>query len=107
MSVENVKAFYEMVMSDENLRKSLKDLGEKSKDNKDEAIADLIALGKENGFEFEPDHWAELVQAGAGELSESELAEVAGGGIPECKPVFIVICDEMTPFITCTPGMAF
>jgi len=104
MSVENVRAFYEKVMSDEKLRAELKALGEKSKDNQDEAIADLLALAKENGFEFERDHWTEAVQASPGELSEDELQKVAAGGEggPDsgffCKPdkLFFSPCNDQT-----------
>jgi predicted ribosomally synthesized peptide with nif11-like leader len=108
MSVENVKAFYAKAMGDEDLRKSLKDLGEKSKNKKDEAIAGLIALGKDNGFDFGPNHWAEAVAAGPGEMSLEDLDKVAGGGgIVECNPIFIVLCNEVTPLVSCPSGMAF
>ena len=92
MSVENVNAFFEKAMSDEAARAALKSLGEKSKGNQDEAVADLIALGKEHGFEFEHGHLADAVQARPGELSEDELQKVAGGGQSKCNPIYLVVC---------------
>ena len=54
--------------------------GEKAEDR----IASLVAAGEEQGFEFTPDECTEFLNTartlGSGELSEEQLAAVAGGG---------------------------
>ena len=77
--MEKVKKFYEKAMADVNLQDKLK--GFKGLE-KEKAIEAIIALAKENGFEFsKEDHLAfSNVQKGAGELNEADLDAVAGGG---------------------------
>ena len=74
MSVEAVKGFIEKIGRDEALAEKVKDAGVD--------VSEIIALGKENGFEFTAENLKtvheEMNKSGA-ELSDEDLEKVAGG----------------------------
>lgn len=78
MSQANVEKFYELVQNNEQLQEQLKAAGNK------ESFLDLaVQLGQENGYTFTSQDVDALLnqksQEGASELSDAELASVAGG----------------------------
>ena len=73
MSVEQAKAFAEKALKDPAILEKLNSDG-----------ADVVAIAKDNGHEFDEDH----IEAGQAhleslvdEMSDEELDDVAGGGI--------------------------
>ncbi|MCR5288427.1 MAG: Nif11-like leader peptide family RiPP precursor [Treponema sp.] len=71
MAKENVEKFFEKVANDENLKKEL---------SVAQAEA-VVAVAKKAGIDFTTKELVEMMQAGAGELSDEELEGVAGGGV--------------------------
>jgi hypothetical protein len=95
MSSENVKLFYKALGKDKALQDKFKAINEKYKGQKpDEAQADLIyqkelvPLARESGFYFTlaelKDYASEAKKPVMRELSEEELATVAGGKFCAC-----------------------
>ncbi len=92
MSVENVKKFYEVLSQDESLKQKFVELSQKYQGQPmDEAKAmslmeqEALPIAKQMGYSFTVDDWKaygeEMQQAKMGlELSDTELAAVAGGG---------------------------
>jgi predicted ribosomally synthesized peptide with nif11-like leader len=76
-----LKAFYEKVEGDNVLQGKLKALVEKGKAQHEAAVAELVKIGSGVGYAFTADHVAEARKVAAGELSEDELKNVAGGGV--------------------------
>jgi len=83
MSKENIKLFAARLSGDEELQQRMKELiGEGSRDMR----AGIVHLARERGFAFTEDEMEEFAreQAAAnvndGELSDSQLEAVAGGG---------------------------
>ena len=92
MSVEQVKAFFDKVKSDETLAQKLKDAqaaynGDKS-DKSAIFAAIVIPVAKSAGFNFTVDDF-KAAFAAEGEASADELDAVAGGGIYDGA-----FCDE-------------
>ncbi len=91
MSVEQVKAFFDKVYSDEAFAQKLKDAeaaykGDKS--DKDTAIAAVvIPIAAEAGFNFNVDDFKASFES-EGEASAEELGAVAGGAPDACKKVY-------------------
>ncbi len=78
MSKENVGAFWSKVQQDPDLRKRLDSL---SPGSREEIVAELVRISSEQGLPFTAEEFgqsATLTGAGA-ELSEQDLARVAGG----------------------------
>ena len=80
MSVENVKAFYNRMVKDEDFRTQVM----KDESLKDMDIGNLVAVAGKHGFEFtEADYEALkkefLEKQKSGELSDLDLEMVAGG----------------------------
>lgn len=84
--MDNMVRFYEKVQTDKGLQqkiKEMKDMGQ------EEAIAAILALAKENGFEINREGFNKYMETAAksaaknGELAEAELDSVAGGGTGE------------------------
>lgn len=80
MSVDNLKAFYGKVEGDNALRQKMKTVAEKGKVNHDAAVADLVKMGSDAGYQFTSGHVADARKAASGDLSADELKNVAGGG---------------------------
>lgn len=85
MAQENVREFMEFLNRDEELQKKLKTATEAyTGDKTDEKAvfeAVIVPIAKEAGYEFSFEDVEELAKAsGVDELSEDELAAVAGGG---------------------------
>ena len=79
MSVEQAKAFAEKALKDPAILKKLNTEG-----------ADIVAIAKDHGHEFDEDH----IEAGQAhlasivdEMSDEELDDVAGGAIYTTMPV--------------------
>ena len=74
MNKSNVSAFRAKVNDSEELQATIRDQARAGTLN-------LVALGKEHGFDFTQDEVRELVEQleGEGELSEFELELVSGG----------------------------
>ncbi len=90
MSLESAKAFYELVISDEDLANRL------SEAESEEGVREIIQA--QGDFDFTQDEWKDAVLAGAGvEMSDSDLEEVAGGQqwsgsndpIPAPPPIYL------------------
>ena len=83
MSVEQVKAFFDKVKSDESLAQKLKDAQAAYKgdtSDKDAAVAAVvIPVAAQAGFTFTVDDFKAFVDNSEGEASENELDAVAGG----------------------------
>lgn len=86
---ESLKQFVEKAQQDEELKTKLLALSEQFKDasqneeTKQKVIAAVIPLAKENGFDLTADDFA----MNEGEISDRELADVAGGGFCGCPVV--------------------
>lgn len=82
MSVEQAKAFIEKAQSDEALRAKLKAI---KTENKEEAVAAVVRIAADAGYSFDAQHYAAAANAhveaqyAAGELSDEQLDQVAGG----------------------------
>ncbi len=80
---EKVKAFYETISADEALREALMakldaiDLGDDEAKVRAEMAESVAEFAKEHGYDVTVEDV--LVEGPEGELSEQELAEVAGG----------------------------
>jgi len=120
MSKENVKLFYETLVKDKALLSKLSTIGQKIYEQK---IADgekgprmqkeLVLLAEEAGFKFTisdlNDYAKDAEKSSLQELSEDELAAVAGG---MCDTIMGMYCDsagvvEVCPYsgFTCpNPG---
>lgn len=78
---DSVKQFIEKAQNDEELRAKLQDVQEAFKDDpqneetQDKAIAAIIPLAKEKGFDLNPEDF----QIEEGEIEDNELLNVAGG----------------------------
>ncbi len=74
MSIENARAFYERVATDEAFREQLRNVAN------DEQGQNII---QEAGYDFTPEDWnmmsEQLSQSNESELSDAELEAVAGG----------------------------
>lgn len=81
MSVKNVKAFFKEVEEDKALQGKLKVVAENR--NTEEALADLVKIAAEAGFEFTSIDYTECRKQVAEELSEAELKAVTAG-VPGC-----------------------
>ena len=85
MSVEQAKAFFAKVKSDEALAQKLKDAQAAytgDKEDKDAAFAAVvIPVAKSAGFTFTVADVKAAFDNGEGEASEEELDAVAGGGM--------------------------
>lgn len=76
MSVEEVKAFGQKVMQDEELKSKAKQVGMDNVDG-------IIALARENGFDVTKEDFeaaAKEVQS-SNQLNEEDLEQVAGGAV--------------------------
>jgi len=80
MSVANLKSFYGKVEGDETLQHKMDAVAEKGKVDHGGAVADLVKMGSDAGYQFTADHVNEAHKAASGELSADELASLAGGG---------------------------
>jgi len=80
MSVANLKSFYGKVEGDEALQQRMKAVAEKSKADHEAAVADLVQMGSDAGYQFTADHVNEARRAASGELTENELKNLSGGG---------------------------
>lgn len=82
MSVENIKAFMDKAKSDEGLKAKLQ-----GKENAD----DLIAVGKEAGYEFNQADLQEYLKhkQSSGEVSQDDLEKVSGGTIT-ISPIIVM-----------------
>ena len=95
MSVENLKRFGAMVEKDPAPKSKVVAAGTD--------FAKIIALGKENGCEFSVDDIRQLYEAGIkDELTEEQLAGVAGGGFIESivnivKKVADIVTKTVSP----------
>ena len=84
MSVENVKSFYAKLKEDENLQHQIK---EQAKGTAEESMQALVGLAAAQGFPFDKKDLEAFIDEETkkfntqGELSEAELAEVAGGAL--------------------------
>ncbi len=86
MSRENVKKFFELVKTEEQLARKVVELNEGMRTGKfsdeNELIEDhILPLAKEYGLEFTVDEFLEYSQASVGELSDDMLLDVNGGRI--------------------------
>ena len=79
MSVENMKALFEKVEGDEALQAKVKVLTEKHEGQSEAAVAELVKVAAEAGYDFSADHVAQAQKLAAGELSDDDLEKVAGG----------------------------
>ena len=94
MSVENIKRFYDALAKDEALQDKFKALvkkyeGQKPDEGQFDAIyeKDLLPFAKSAGYDFtleELKGYRDAVKPGTRQLSEEELAAVAGGGPCVC-----------------------
>ena len=86
MSKENIALFYEKVKDDQGLQEIIKGLAGKSQE---EVIGAVVKLGGENGFHFTAEDLKAYAEEKAaehnqsGELDDSQLEAVAGGGSAE------------------------
>ena len=90
--MDNLKKFYAALKSDEAMRDRLNAIGEKyqgAEPDKEAAMADVVAFAKSEGFELTADEIEAYFNPAGGELSEAELANVAGGG---CKDSYVCGC---------------
>ncbi|SFG13236.1 nif11-like leader peptide domain-containing protein [Desulfotomaculum arcticum] len=84
MSVENVKSFYAKVKEDEKLQHQIK---EQAKGTAEESMQALVGLAAAQGFPFDKKDLEAFIDEETkkfntqGELSDAELAEVAGGDL--------------------------
>ena len=78
MSAENVKAFFEKAEGDKALQEKLKALAEQE-EAREAGDEELVKIASAAGYEFTADDVAEVRKESAGELSEDELKQVAGG----------------------------
>jgi predicted ribosomally synthesized peptide with nif11-like leader len=82
MSVQTVRDFWRKVKDDAGLRQKLNAIQEKERQA---TVAAVVMLAADAGFKFAADEYDAAVketlvrQHAAGELSEQQLAEVAGG----------------------------
>jgi predicted ribosomally synthesized peptide with nif11-like leader len=95
MSKENVKLFYEAMAKDKSLQEKFKAISKRYEGQKPDVEQadliyqkDLVPLAREAGFEFTLDelkgYAAEAKAPAIHELSEDELAAVAGGNECTC-----------------------
>ncbi|MDR2560748.1 MAG: Nif11-like leader peptide family RiPP precursor [Holophagales bacterium] len=92
--MEKVKEFYKALSSDPAMRGRGKALLDKGKPaDEAEATGAVIAFAKSEGYDFTAEELKAFAAAGAKELSDEELENVAGGG-----------CGGDTAFCTCIMG---
>ena len=74
MSVDALKEFSKKCVTDETLKKRVKEIGLKDLDG-------LVAYGKEQGYEFSKEDFGTMAKEAEGnkELSDADLEKVAGG----------------------------
>jgi predicted ribosomally synthesized peptide with nif11-like leader len=77
MSTENIRAFFNQAQTDENLQKALAELPSLPSS---EGIDVLVKLSQTTAFPFTAEELAAGVRSPA--LSDTDLAEVAGGKLP-------------------------
>ena len=72
----------------------------KENEDKGAAVAELVRIASDAGFDFTAADYAAVREAAAGELSEEELEKVAGGGVG-CPTVvsFSVTCVGIQPYL--------
>ena len=80
MSVANLKEFYGKVEGDNALQQQMKAVAEKGKGDHAGAVADLVKMGSDAGYQFTADHVNLAHKAASGELSSAELQGIAGAG---------------------------
>jgi predicted ribosomally synthesized peptide with nif11-like leader len=87
--MEKVKEFYKALSSDAAMKERAKALLDKGRPaDEAEAAAALIAFAKSEGYDFTADELKAYASAGAKELSDEELENVAGGGCGDTKECF-------------------
>ena len=96
MSVEAAAAFIQKVSEDEGLYASVKNL-------KTRKLEDLISVAASAGFAFSVEDWNAVVARVAGELSDGDLDQVAGGVVTSYSTSFQltispVLKTYMNPF---------
>ncbi len=79
MSKESLEAFLQKALSGSGLKSEIEAVFTENKG--EEAINELVRIGSEQGFEFTAEEAVKFLSAENGELSDSELEGVAGGGI--------------------------
>jgi len=80
--MENIQKFYDALTKDEAMRERLTALNEKYGDGKpEEAViaAEIVAFAATEGFPFTADEYEAYVNTEGKELSDEQLASVAGG----------------------------
>ncbi|MDR2560750.1 MAG: Nif11-like leader peptide family RiPP precursor [Holophagales bacterium] len=87
--MEKVKEFYKALSSNEAMKERAKALLDKKPANEAEAASAAIAFAKSEGYDFTLDDLKAYTAAGAKELSDEELENVAGGG---CKDTAACVC---------------
>ena len=105
MSKDNVKMMFAKMAKDEVFHKRYTDLMQAYQNETEKALADrLIQLGKTSGFEFNKEDLlaarAEIIDTANSnkELSDNDLASVAGGGQMKTAAV---LCSIGTAGIVC------
>ncbi|NJS12087.1 MAG: Nif11-like leader peptide family natural product precursor [Microcoleus sp. CSU_2_2] len=90
MSIENARAFYERVATDETFREQIRNVAN------DEQGQNII---RGAGYDFTAEDWntvtEQLSQSDESELSDAELKAVAGG----CSPRFTAIEEGIKAFV--------
>ena len=79
MSMDNLKAFYKKVDGDSALQQKMQAVATKGKVDHDSAVADMVKVGSDAGYDFTADHVKLAHKATAGKLSDDELKGIAGG----------------------------
>lgn len=105
MSKDNVKQMFAKMAKDEVFYKRYTDLMQAHQNETEKALADrLIQLGKTSGFEFNKEDLlaarAEIIDTANSnkELSDKDLASVAGGGLQKAA---VVVASITTAGIAC------
>ncbi|MDR2560747.1 MAG: Nif11-like leader peptide family natural product precursor [Holophagales bacterium] len=86
-TMEKVKEFYKALSSDEAMKERAKAMLDKGKPaDEAEAAGAVIAFAKSEGYDFTAEELKAFASAGARELSDEELENVAGGcsGYAKC-----------------------
>ncbi len=84
--MDNIARFYEKVQMDKGLQQKIKEMKGMGQED---TITAIIALAKENGLEISREDFLNYMEAAAksavknGELDETDLDAVAGGGTGE------------------------
>jgi predicted ribosomally synthesized peptide with nif11-like leader len=83
MSTQSVKQFWKQIESDAVLQKKVEELFQQVEDQPVAKAEEVVRLGKQHGFEFTSEDLKDyLVTNGRdAQLSETDLANVAGGAL--------------------------